>query len=100
MTRRRGGHLGRLSAVAVVCVASGTGCALVAEKYERHPPPDGDRTLITRMYSDWIDPMYPLRLRAGWRITNLDCVDGDPNYLGSTPAARSSTRMQRGIPTG
>ena len=78
---RRGSHLRWLSAVAVVCVASGTGCALVAEEYERHPSPDGDRTLIIRMYSDWIDPMYPLRLREGWRITNLDCVDGDPNDL-------------------
>ena len=25
--------------------------------------------------------MDALRLREGWRITNLDCVDGDPNDL-------------------
>lgn len=76
--RRIGGNYGvALLAVSLVGIAFAAGCGLVAEEYERYPSPDGDRTLIVRMYADWIDPMYPLQLQHGWFTTDLGCVNGD-----------------------
>ncbi len=66
--------------MAVVGLALSSGCALVADEYERHVSPDGERTLIIRQYADWIDPMYPLQLQHGWSTIDLGCVNGD--YLG------------------
>lgn len=85
MTRRRPArdrrigenHGAGLVAVVLVGLASSAGCAFVAEEYDRYPSPDGNRTLIVRTYSDWIDPMYPLQLQDGWFTSDLGCVNGD-----------------------
>lgn len=80
-----------LAAVALAGIMLSAGCAVLAEEYERHPSPDGDRTLIIRRYSDWIDPMYPLQIQHGWFTNDLGCVNGDYSGINSVSWVDNTT---------
>lgn len=83
----------KLAAVGLVGIAFTAGCALGAQEYERYPSPEGDRTLIIRTYSEWIDPMYPLQLQHGWFTQDLGCVNGDYSGINSVKWLNNTTLL-------
>lgn len=99
MIGKRWQHRLATAVVALVGTMLTAGCALVAEEYERHPSPDGERTLIIRRYTDWVDPMYPLQLQHGPFTADLGCVNGDYSGINSVNWV-SNTTLQLNLSDG